>query len=207
MAYRGKVMNRAARISAFATSGQVLCSGLAWNLGSKRVLRKLQIRGSSVGEQTFKGVTDTMEIFHCMVRDGQPPIHTVMLEDLKTVAAALEPVVPPSEPSEPSELTSLRGGAASSLVVGPDSLSEEPGAQMPSFKLSGQLTTSPRGPMIVREGKLMEAVAVLASGSNSRSGGAAAVNFKDAATATAAAAAAGAGASEVQGSVVLVIQD
>ena len=55
--YRGKPMNRAARISAFAKSNQVLCSRAVWQDGLGCPGRRLQhmgVLGVSLGGQAFK---------------------------------------------------------------------------------------------------------------------------------------------------------
>ena len=55
--YRGKPMNRAARISAFAKSSQVLCSKAVWQDGlscPSRRLQQMSVLGVSLGGQAFK---------------------------------------------------------------------------------------------------------------------------------------------------------
>ncbi|KAL6749897.1 nucleotide cyclase [Haematococcus lacustris] len=74
MTYRGKVMNRAARIASAATSGQVLCSAAAWAHVSSQeegVLQEQQLSAVSLGQSRLKGVTDNMELMLC--RKAGPP--------------------------------------------------------------------------------------------------------------------------------------
>ncbi len=68
MTYRGKVMNRAARIASTASTGQVLCSADTWELAQARDAAALgtgKITSSSLGQFRLKGVADRIEIMHC----------------------------------------------------------------------------------------------------------------------------------------------
>lgn len=68
MTYRGKVMNRAARIASTASTGQVLCSADSWELMQSRDMAALtasKITSSSLGQFRLKGVAERIEIFHC----------------------------------------------------------------------------------------------------------------------------------------------
>ncbi|MEW5319088.1 MAG: hypothetical protein WDW38_010259 [Sanguina aurantia] len=70
MTYRGKVMNRAARIASTASTGQVLCSSDSWNLATsspegESLMAAHRVAGSSLGQFRLKGVADKIEIHHC----------------------------------------------------------------------------------------------------------------------------------------------
>ncbi len=73
--YRGKVMNRAARIAAFASAGQVCVSAGLWQAaeaaGDFADPQQRPIVGHSMGLVPLKGVTTAMEIIGC-VRKGPP---------------------------------------------------------------------------------------------------------------------------------------
>ncbi|KAG2490411.1 hypothetical protein HYH03_011211 [Edaphochlamys debaryana] len=65
-AYRGRVMNRAARIAASASSGQVLCSRDLWQFASgPAALLPQPITGISTGTATLKGVPEPLELLVC----------------------------------------------------------------------------------------------------------------------------------------------
>ncbi len=68
--YRGKVMNRAARIAAFASAGQVCVSAGLWQAaeaaGDFADPQQRPIVGHSMGLVPLKGVTAAMEIISCM---------------------------------------------------------------------------------------------------------------------------------------------
>lgn len=74
MEFRGKLMNRAARISALANSSQVLCSGAVWSagLGAQR-LQHLSVMGSSLGFQAMKGIAGKVEVVHATLGDPLLP--------------------------------------------------------------------------------------------------------------------------------------
>eukprot|EP00198_Chlamydomonas_reinhardtii_P006624 XP_001695960.1 predicted protein [Chlamydomonas reinhardtii] len=65
MTYRGKVMNRAARISAAASSGQVLCSAEAWESCTANPNALRLVSGTSLGLFQLKGIAERIEVFHC----------------------------------------------------------------------------------------------------------------------------------------------
>ncbi|GFR41833.1 hypothetical protein Agub_g2611 [Astrephomene gubernaculifera] len=70
MTYRGRVMNRAARIAGLATAGQVLCSRGLWDdsgLEAAPELCQLALAvGESMGEMQLKGLSSKMEIINCI---------------------------------------------------------------------------------------------------------------------------------------------
>jgi len=66
MSYRGKVMNRAARISSTTASGQVYCSAAVWQeCESKAEVLRADISASSLGLQKLKGVVQPVELLVC----------------------------------------------------------------------------------------------------------------------------------------------
>ncbi|KAG2501553.1 hypothetical protein HYH03_000060 [Edaphochlamys debaryana] len=68
MTYRGKVMNRAARIASTASTGQVLCSSDSWQLAmtaDAQVMLANKVSGTSLGQFRLKGVAEKIEIHHC----------------------------------------------------------------------------------------------------------------------------------------------
>ncbi|KXZ55594.1 hypothetical protein GPECTOR_2g1144 [Gonium pectorale] len=68
MTYRGKVMNRAARIASTASTGQVLCSSDSWQLAmtaDAQVMLSNKVTGTSLGQFRLKGVAEKIEIHHC----------------------------------------------------------------------------------------------------------------------------------------------
>eukprot|EP00198_Chlamydomonas_reinhardtii_P006519 XP_001695855.1 predicted protein [Chlamydomonas reinhardtii] len=68
MTYRGKVMNRAARIASTASTGQVLCSSDSWQLAmsaDSQVMLANKVSGTSLGQFRLKGVAEKIEIHHC----------------------------------------------------------------------------------------------------------------------------------------------
>lgn len=68
MTYRGKVMNRAARIASTASTGQVLCSSDSWQLAAStdsEVMVAAKASGTTLGQFRLKGVAEKIEIYHC----------------------------------------------------------------------------------------------------------------------------------------------
>ncbi|KAG2448347.1 hypothetical protein HYH02_006929 [Chlamydomonas schloesseri] len=68
--FRGKAMNRAARIGMLATAGQVLCSASAWSgaKASRAVAATERIHAVSMGRHVLRGVAEPIEVFHCRLR-------------------------------------------------------------------------------------------------------------------------------------------
>eukprot|EP00198_Chlamydomonas_reinhardtii_P013206 XP_001702543.1 predicted protein [Chlamydomonas reinhardtii] len=74
LSYRGRVMNRAARIAGTASPGQVLCSGAVWaaceaGMTAVPLPGSSQLVGVSLGKVALKGITSPVEIFQCQ-REG-----------------------------------------------------------------------------------------------------------------------------------------
>ncbi len=63
--YRGKVMNRAARISAAASSGQVLCSAETWESCAASGPALRLVTATSLGLFQLKGIAERIEVYHC----------------------------------------------------------------------------------------------------------------------------------------------
>ncbi|GFR49580.1 hypothetical protein Agub_g11646, partial [Astrephomene gubernaculifera] len=79
LSYRGRVMNRAARIAGIAAAGQVLCSGAAWEGVTAEALRPpsggglppcLNLSAVSLGPMVLKGIKEPLEVLQC-VRDEE----------------------------------------------------------------------------------------------------------------------------------------
>eukprot|EP00955_Chlamydomonas_euryale_P046568 353448-Chlamydomonas_euryale.AAC.1 len=68
LTYRGKVMNRTARIASTANTGQVLCSRAAWAAAEAAYAGTpggMPISATPLGEFQLKGVIEKMEILQC----------------------------------------------------------------------------------------------------------------------------------------------
>jgi len=68
MTYRGKVMNRAARVASTASTGQVLCSSDSWGLATANdahLITSNKVTATSLGQFRLKGVAEKIEIYHC----------------------------------------------------------------------------------------------------------------------------------------------
>ncbi|MEW5319035.1 MAG: hypothetical protein WDW38_010211 [Sanguina aurantia] len=72
MTYRGRVMNRAARISAASSSGQVLCSSDAWSHCKVNTMSSNNVSATSLGMFQLKGILEDMEMFHCTYQHAAP---------------------------------------------------------------------------------------------------------------------------------------
>ncbi len=67
LSYRGKVMNRAARIAGVASPGQVLCSGAVWEAAAEGGEGLLQsVAGVSLGCMKLKGISTPVEVMQCI---------------------------------------------------------------------------------------------------------------------------------------------
>lgn len=70
MSYRGRVMNRAARIASVAGTGQVYCSGAVWSFAEgDDKLKGMGISGLSLGEQKLKGISSPVLLYHVRFRN------------------------------------------------------------------------------------------------------------------------------------------
>ncbi|KAG2440502.1 hypothetical protein HYH02_010380 [Chlamydomonas schloesseri] len=70
LSYRGRVMNRAARIAGTASPGQVLCSGGVWaaceaGMAALPLAVGSHLVGVSLGKVALKGISAPVEIFQC----------------------------------------------------------------------------------------------------------------------------------------------
>ncbi|GFH21293.1 guanylate cyclase domain-containing protein, partial [Haematococcus lacustris] len=64
--YRGKVMNRAARVCSRCLPGQVLATGLVWEYSAQQGgLQAAGVRGDALGPAEMKGVPGLIELVHC----------------------------------------------------------------------------------------------------------------------------------------------
>jgi class 3 adenylate cyclase len=73
MCYFGKVMNRSARISSLAKSGQVLCSAEAFLKAQTRSVpmmsHDMPVIGSTLGHHVLKGLPNSIEIIRCTLAE------------------------------------------------------------------------------------------------------------------------------------------
>ncbi|KAG2500097.1 hypothetical protein HYH03_001680 [Edaphochlamys debaryana] len=79
LSYRGKVMNRAARVAGAAASGQVLCTGAVWTAceagmasvsGGEGGGGGASVFGLSLGRAPLKGITAPVELVQCARMQG-----------------------------------------------------------------------------------------------------------------------------------------
>ncbi|KXZ52657.1 hypothetical protein GPECTOR_9g702 [Gonium pectorale] len=67
LSYRGKVMNRAARIAGIAGAGQVLCSGAVWEEAADSCPDFLdRVVGCCLGRMPLKGISTPVEVVQCL---------------------------------------------------------------------------------------------------------------------------------------------
>ena len=69
-------MNRAARVGAFASSSQLLCTAHTWYAAQAQANSRLQqmpVLGSSLGLQSFKGVPGRVEVMQCSLSEAVQP--------------------------------------------------------------------------------------------------------------------------------------
>ncbi|KAG2485781.1 hypothetical protein HYH03_015493 [Edaphochlamys debaryana] len=76
LSYRGRVMNRAARIAGKAAGGQVVCSGPVWScveseIAAARAMlpRSRDVVGMSLGKASLKGIANPVELVQCLRRN------------------------------------------------------------------------------------------------------------------------------------------
>ncbi|KAG1657236.1 hypothetical protein FOA52_000439 [Chlamydomonas sp. UWO 241] len=77
MTYRGKVMNRAARICGKASSGMQWCSAALWDqvqLTCGEQLLSTGILGTELGAHKLKGVTNSVSLVQCALGEGSAPM-------------------------------------------------------------------------------------------------------------------------------------
>ncbi|KAG1676528.1 hypothetical protein FOA52_000071 [Chlamydomonas sp. UWO 241] len=80
MTYRGRVMNRAARICGKVSCGMQWCSVAAWEHASRKVLEQLPslgIVGTELGAFTLKGITGDVQLVQCALGGGSTLLATV----------------------------------------------------------------------------------------------------------------------------------
>ncbi|KXZ47871.1 hypothetical protein GPECTOR_32g484 [Gonium pectorale] len=65
LSYRGRVMNRAARIAGIAAAGQVLCSGTVWEACGHQPGFGERVCGVSLGRMSLKGISNPIEVVQC----------------------------------------------------------------------------------------------------------------------------------------------
>ncbi len=66
LSYRGRVMNRAARIAGIAAAGQVLCSGEVWEACDLSPGFCEHVGGVSLGKMNLKGIASPVEVLQCL---------------------------------------------------------------------------------------------------------------------------------------------
>lgn len=122
MTYRGRVMNRAARISAAAPSGQVHCSAAVWGSSqSKPEVAASQVVATNLGYQDLKGVNEKIEVYWC--RLGTDILRTSRRSSLAFSQPGLEATTPkghgpsswsflhPISPKSPGSILRNQGAA------------------------------------------------------------------------------------------------
>ncbi|KXZ47868.1 hypothetical protein GPECTOR_32g481 [Gonium pectorale] len=65
LSYRGRVMNRAARIAGIAAAGQVLCSGTVWEACGHQPGFGERVCGIPLGKVHLKGINSPVEVLQC----------------------------------------------------------------------------------------------------------------------------------------------
>ncbi|KXZ47867.1 hypothetical protein GPECTOR_32g480 [Gonium pectorale] len=65
LSYRGRVMNRAARIAGIAAAGQVLCSGTVWEACGHQPGFGERVCGIPLGKVHLKGISSPVEVLQC----------------------------------------------------------------------------------------------------------------------------------------------
>ncbi|GIL44411.1 hypothetical protein Vafri_1891 [Volvox africanus] len=137
IAYRGRVMNRAARINARGSSGQVLCSRSAWQAASEAEEVGPAARGLaalSLGHVMLKGIGEPMEILDVrplITAAVQPPGQSNLMGRAMLTS-----------PSSCCSLAPLASAASiSAVVAGASSLGPTPSATSPITLPVGAPTT------------------------------------------------------------------
>ncbi|GLI69051.1 hypothetical protein VaNZ11_013593 [Volvox africanus] len=125
MVYRGKAMNRAARIGGLASASQILCSAAAWRdaCASTAVNVSLCINAVSLGRHVLRNVSEPIEVFHCKLRLAEQPSGAPAATPPSApgcpsgTGVASDMLLVPAYLALPTELT-LAGGSAGSSPVG-----------------------------------------------------------------------------------------
>ncbi|KAG1660559.1 hypothetical protein FOA52_002003 [Chlamydomonas sp. UWO 241] len=92
MTYRGKVMNRAARICGKASSGMQWCSAAVWDQVESTCGEKLPstgILGTELGAFALKGITESISLVQCALGGGSAPMAAP--QDVKRATSPLDP--------------------------------------------------------------------------------------------------------------------
>ncbi len=88
--YRGRAMNRAARIGMLAGAGQILCSAAAW--GAAKTSRDVvdvvsRVTANSLGKHALRGVAEPLEVFHCKLQAPEAALMQQQLREQELLAA------------------------------------------------------------------------------------------------------------------------
>jgi len=158
--YRGKVMNRAARIAERAFSGQCWCSAGVWecSLSDERFEQpdcNLQFR--ELGQHLLKGVQEPMQLVQCSLRSSAP-VSAVRTPGTSTrYSACASHRAPASNLGSHRSSHSYEGQRPPPLSVPQSTMSPKPSmrilpskmftnplAHIPSLKMQSTLTRSPQ---------------------------------------------------------------
>ncbi|KAL6751778.1 hypothetical protein V8C86DRAFT_3029931 [Haematococcus lacustris] len=83
--YRGKVMNRAARVCSRCLPGQVLATGLVWEYSAQQGgLQAAGVRGDALGPAEMKGVPGLIELVHCYLGPPDCPARSRVSDPSRT---------------------------------------------------------------------------------------------------------------------------
>ncbi|GLC44435.1 hypothetical protein PLESTM_001596900, partial [Pleodorina starrii] len=145
--YRGKAMNRAARIGALASSSQILCSSAAWRAAaaSPAVDVAGRIHAASLGRHVLRGVAEPIEVFHCKLRAPDPAAAAAAVPPPRddAVTEALPPPLRLPHLALLSELTLAGASGVSSGGAGAGAT--RPGSSRPVRRESELLNLLPPG--------------------------------------------------------------
>ncbi|KAJ9514245.1 hypothetical protein QJQ45_012245 [Haematococcus lacustris] len=111
MTYRGRVMNRAARIADKAHSGSVWCSHTAWDWcyqACPKLMQQLDVKGHSLGQHSLKGVTESMHLVRVNAGQSNPRLLRGRPEGMLRPGADVQHLVPSLNPCPSPDRVSRR---------------------------------------------------------------------------------------------------
>ncbi|GIL99552.1 hypothetical protein Vretimale_4691, partial [Volvox reticuliferus] len=148
--YRGKAMNRAARIGGLASASQILCSAAAWRgaCASSAVNVSSRINAVSLGRHVLRNVSEPIEVFHCKLRVVEQPLQAPAAPAPSApgcpsgTGAASETLLVPSYLALPTELT-LAGCSVDSSSAGQGAARDSRRQQLRNSELLNLLPVPP----------------------------------------------------------------